>query len=1003
MPTLINDIRQFFAHSVLKRYDRLVDADVNFTFSNADVYQSTFTEAFSRINTIGIAESDSDLLLYAQVFERYLRDPIPGINNITAGLLSASLYWLAGYSANSLVISNVILSSNQELSNPAKTILGLFSRQTLNTLNMQQSSVTDTLFDFVKTGNIKALSATIDQAKEHRDQALHYGLADDYIAYYLLVLVLGRLNHTSFWSVIHNYASAPIEAWQEYIRVQTELGIIPLDLWPSQQLAARHGLLDGRSSFAIRTPTSSGKTKMTELAFVNDLASDNEAKCLYLAPFKALVSEVENDLGVILSELQYPVASLFGGSEANEIEIALNEKARVVIATPEKMAAVLKVSGKNLSEFKTIVIDEGHLLDSGSRGAAFELQLASLRPDLANISRVIFLSAVLPNTNDIAGWLSGSPDSLAENTWHPASLRIGIVTWPEKSTARLTYIKQQGQVLTDRFFVPRILEEERWSEPNSLTGRMNSYTFPKRKDGGSIAAALSFKAAKSGPVIIFVCRPDWANSVARKLIERLRLTRPIDTNLIDSDNREKLEELYRYLCQILGQDSLLAEAVRYGFAIHHSGIPHSVRLVIEDEYRKQTLRLLIATNTIAQGVNFPSRTVIVHSFPRTTSPVRDFWNLAGRAGRAMKETEGEILILSTGKLKHRTLMNFLNRENMEAADSRILWVVREILKLYPLVDQKTINAIMENEDVGESTREIISILDAKLLEIMAEDLSLQDEDPSFTEFTQNLFAIYQASVTDLQQGSHEEEKVYDFLNTRRQAVLEKVPEGKHRKRYAVTNLSIDSSITLDMAIDSLIPTLKDLWQLDEISLKTIIDPLVQTEELAGEDPFQMSKLGIIWIRTGSYTDVNVADSENENNLDKTVGYVENVLSYRLPWVLTGLNRLLETHESELDPLSNQPFWFSYLPDYLRYGVNTPELTWVMSIGVRERKLAEWLIDRFNRSTDRPPADLHDFVRWLLDNSIEILEMTRIEWPPYFLNKLERVIRRYDRLIEILKD
>jgi helicase len=61
--------------------------------------------------------------------------------------------------------------------------------------------------------------------------------------------------------------------------------------------------------------------------------------------------------------------------------------------------------------------------------------------------------------------------------------------------------------------------------------------------------------------------------------------------------------------------------------------------------------VVIATSTLAQGVNLPVRTVIVHSASRYNEEIdrqepikaREYWNIAGRAGRAGEETHGTII------------------------------------------------------------------------------------------------------------------------------------------------------------------------------------------------------------------------------------------------------------------------------------------------------------------------------------------------------------------------
>ena len=61
---------------------------------------------------------------------------------------------------------------------------------------------------------------------------------------------------------------------------------------------------------------------------------------------------------------------------------------------------------------------------------------------------------------------------------------------------------------------------------------------------------------------------------------------------------------------------------------------------------------MYATNTLAQGVNLGVSTVIVVGTfisPGIYLTIRDFWNMAGRAGRSFVDTEGKILIVCDSK------------------------------------------------------------------------------------------------------------------------------------------------------------------------------------------------------------------------------------------------------------------------------------------------------------------------------------------------------------------
>jgi hypothetical protein len=1022
MPSLDIDIRQLFAHAVLETLERAEEAEVRFTYKAGDVYLSVFAEAFARLEGREVVEYDPELLRLAQVFERFLTHPEPGVAPLTAGLMAAGLYWLAGYSANALVMARAVRRGlNAEPTEgsgvmPARLLLGLLLRD-LPTVpeGGEGALVAQALNEYLMTGAAEARDRARAQAVALADRQLFAGAVDEYVAARLLAHAIERLSRVSLWASIENRASAPADAWREYVRQQFQSNVPLIDLWPSQRAAISKGLLDARSSVTVRTPTSSGKTKMTELAFVNDLFTDTR-RCLYLAPFRALVSEIEFELGESLERLGIPVATLYGGSEANELEAELSSVARVVIATPEKIAAVLKLSGGSLADFGTVVLDEGHLLDSGARGVAYELQLSALRAQLAEggTTRTLFLSAVLPNSAEVAAWLGGSIDTLAVDDWQPTTTRFGVLTWPEGRSPRLDY--RAGA--TDPFFVPRLLEEERWSELNEKTGRQNSHTFPKRKHNSTIAAALAFRYVKAGSVIVYAQQPRWAEAVAKAMVDRLELKRPVDTALVNEANADAVAELAAYFTVRLGPEAVLTRAVAQGIAVHHGGVPQGLRLVLEHAFRSQVLRALVATNTIAQGVNFPAKTVIVHSLPDTDAPRRDFWNLAGRAGRAMRETEGEVIILKTGALREHTISRFLNRGGIEPVESQLLTLVRRLLLEGPRVDPATLDAMLGSAEEGPEWRDIVRAIDGALLEAVAEDVigradagvAVAELDAPFVTFVDSLLAIQQARREDAESGTTRlEDGVRTLMSARRAVVIGAVPDGSTRRRYARVGLSVQSAQYLDSVADAVRAAVSDVPSLTPEAFARVIELVSGAAELEGESPGRTATLAQTWIETGSYLAVRdraIAIQAPFDDLDDAVGFVERVLVYRLPWVLNGLLRVLEP-PTGIDPILALRFvlpeWVTALPHYLRYGVNTPALVWVMSLGVQDPAFAQWMLARYAMQRGGDPPSFRAVLKWALENEEELRRAAESEWPRYFARVLGDVLERYARLSDLLED
>ncbi|MBL8080489.1 MAG: DEAD/DEAH box helicase [Anaerolineales bacterium] len=989
MASYSNDVRQFLAYGLLKKFDRLEEAGIAFNFRSDHLYTAAFLQALEQLEKLDFSENDLELARRAQVFEEFVSTPMPGVNREYAAIISACIYWLSGYTANAFVITKAFAPQREDISVCRKIMFSIFERNIENIPTNDELG--DSIRSYVTTGEPASLEKAIVVAKSREDEYLAAHNSEEFILSRFLSFIIDRLSHVSFWSTIQDLHSAPKEKLVNYLSVLERLRKPIIDLWPSQRIAIAKGLIDGKSSLVISAPTSSGKTKMTELAFANDLLSDDNRKCLYLAPFRALVSEVEGDIGDVFSNMGISVASLYGGADANEIEVELSEKARLIIATPEKISAVLKISDKQLDGFQTIVLDEGHLIDSISRGVSYEFQLAHLRSQLSEENRVIFLSAVLPNSDELANWLIGNHDQLAKTDWQPTSMRIGAITWPSNAPPRLTYRVETGQPLLEEFFVPRLFEQEVWSELNPQTNRQNRHRFPIQGDNASIAAAMAFQYSRVGQVIVYTRRPDWALLIANKMLERLGYEKSIDLELVNDGNRDELEEIALYFERRLGTDSTLAKSIRQGFAIHHGKVPQSLRSIVEDAFRRQVLRVLVATNTIAQGVNFPAKTLIVHSLPRSESRIRDFWNLAGRAGRASKETLGEVIILQTGNLPNASLNDFIEKR-IENVNSKMFELVRRILNEYPSITQETLDTFTQ---VNTDWTSVVRTIDVQLLELMAEELSVEgddDVDVIGTTF-QNLFCVHQAQREDLPNSGAIQQGLRDLIDIRAKVVQELIPEVNNRIRFAKTGLDIESTLFLSQVVGDLKLMLLQSPEFSDEVFLSITDLACQTLELAKEDSSIVKRLGALWLRTGSYQ--SVFEGSEFDDLDTAIAFVEDVLCYKLPWVINGMSRLLETQDDE--GVDDLPDWFNLLPKYLRYGVDSKELAWIMSLGIEDRGVAEFLLQKYIDDNQANPASFRSFVSWAIAHNADLVTSAQEQWPKYFVQMLKQILDRYTQI------
>lgn len=135
-----------------------------------------------------------------------------------------------------------------------------------------------------------------------------------------------------------------------------------------------------------------------------------EFKIVYIAPMKALVTEVAGNFQRRLDGYGIKVRELTGDSHLSKQQI---EEANMIVTTPEKWDIITRKSGERayVDLVKLVIIDEVHLLHD-SRGPVLESIIArTVRQveETQELVRIVGLSATLPNYKDVAALLRVNP------------------------------------------------------------------------------------------------------------------------------------------------------------------------------------------------------------------------------------------------------------------------------------------------------------------------------------------------------------------------------------------------------------------------------------------------------------------------------------------------------------------------------------------------------------------------------------------------------------------
>jgi len=118
--------------------------------------------------------------------------------------------------------------------------------------------------------------------------------------------------------------------------------------------------------------------------------------------------------------------------------------------------------------------------------------------------------------------------------------------------------------------------------------------------------------------------------------------------------QEDIEEELEKLAQKKTPQYLI-DALRRGIAIHHEGLKRHYTLAVEILFRRGYLRIVLATGTLALGINMPCRSTIFCGSSVELNGLM-FRQMSGRAGRRGFDLLGQVVFLDMGFSKVRSLI-----------------------------------------------------------------------------------------------------------------------------------------------------------------------------------------------------------------------------------------------------------------------------------------------------------------------------------------------------------
>jgi superfamily II DNA/RNA helicase len=1065
-----------------------------FTFDTKRIWQSCnylFSESALLLNE---NFGDRTALLQnirtaAQAFEFLYKIAEPGDQEIL--LLNAAIcYQIAGYQANAFCISKFIEANflNQERGTPSteKTrdaaLVSFFrqalikflrrevrhvqdiSTQALKQINASQTAITQqatqegfplndvfaltahaffhrSLGDFVQyclSGNLEFLDTSKGKLQKSQQNFVKAGDSTLGVVVSELTTSLDLFRERSTWGSVREYARDLLQdsVWRFYLRnLALEKSIV--EFWPSQLKAIQNHLLTSDDSFVVQMPTSAGKTFIAELAILAALTNRPQSRCLYIAPYRALVNEIQSHLSNVLGKIGYRVSTLIGGFEFDTFQNFLLTQAHVLVITPEKVELLLRTKPGYFEDLTTVIVDEGHMIDEGisapnelaegktlleelheqetlGRGVLLEFLMTRLKAKLPQV-RFIFLSAVMPEVNaqDFVDWLCERPQEplLIGQAERPSRQVIAKFEWRSSSNGEIQYLNLPTLPNGRQPWVPSFIQRKQYSTgERTPTGRPHRASWPTIDNKSQTTAMLAARLAKTGPVLVFCAQTSDARTVLNNLVTTLKYLEASDElpgddlRYVDQPNLASFYEAMEWL----GEDHPLTQALHYRVALHYGPLPDAVRQAVEEEFRENYLRILVSTNTLGQGVNLPVKTAVIHSLERRwtehenngnlinhTSKVRkrDFWNICGRAGRAGKETEGQVIFVKITPHDEELIQEYQNQSNLEEVDSALF---------------KLLQALVERRI---SQNDLIGYLDSYILAVLAEEVVNTQDEASISRFLETSLVGVQAIRKNLDCSP-----LISTIRTVSTWVVNQVEDEQLRKVFASTGLRVASCQFLEISVNQVLEALnqelqtvaEDPLHCSEILIQSAFSACLNLPEMRllhtinYHGPDNEFSLIANWINGEQIRELrnrfwNPTEGESFSR------YLADRVTYKLPWGMNGFLGILAFKLQR--QYSALPIAWQHLPAMMKFGVNNVFACWASSLGITSRNLALQLAQAYSSEDSYQNLDYGDFIRWIVNLPNEYI-FNDLDVTPFERNKLLKARNRIiigDESLQFLRE
>ena len=410
--------------------------------------------------------------------------------------------------------------------------------------------------------------------------------------------------------------------------------------------------LEQKQNVFVAAHTSAGKTVVAEYAIA--LARERMSRVIYTSPIKALSNQKYREF-----KDQFGEIGILTG------DVSIDEDAFCVIMTTEILRSMLYHNSSRLRDLEWVILDEVHYINDAERGVVWEEVLIMLPPHV----RIVMLSATVPNYMEFSNWVGRVRNQkvYVQITFkRPIPLEHSVYV----SGQFIKVVEADGALNVENYNKAKKDLEKTMNEKGKFVGQKKGQktfkkkNFSKSEDQQYTELIVNLRNNELLPCVICAFSRDKVDKRGEKLsaVNLLNDTEKHIINQFTIRALKRLNPIDRDLPQILQVVRLLNS----GIGIHHSGVLPILKEIVEILFSKGLIKVLVATETFAMGLNMPTKTVVFCELRKFDGSENrylhpgEYTQMSGRAGRRGKDTKGIVIMFFKDVSKLPSVHNLQN-------------------------------------------------------------------------------------------------------------------------------------------------------------------------------------------------------------------------------------------------------------------------------------------------------------------------------------------------------